>query len=586
MDSVDFENISQEEFNKLLEQHYLGNYSSLPMTGSQRRLHFGLGVSGIDQMLGTYVETCSTSCSSPDLAPLHSDKVYERDNVYALLDRSKAYLGKRTILNPELAKKIDRRPSYSPNSDSQNSKEKRSAYLSDMFPAVMYSMSSRLKCCSNDDSFTISCISNPKNDNKKAFVSNVSRSNNRWLDPVEQKRLAMQDRARLQRAIAYAYSHGLVPILVTFTMQHHWHSLDELRPVIREARSKMFRGRAGSKLAELIGLQHHVDVFEVTITDDGGFHPHCHSLLFIDRSKVSLFDVLLPKVGESRTPEPPVASNFDEMAFRLFSAAGAQKTCENNSQLANDKDSQSPNPFANIACQFNLDKRSSLLILASISKESINPVEFLLKKRWLSLLKSAVKKHFGEVEFNNFESSYQNALFSHACVVSRYKKGIHKGKVIRCKDGNYLAKILGVADDNQDNASNAAYGVDSELTADSIKDSMIPFDLLRKVSAHNIDMWAEYAISTKGWHKIRFSQGLQGKVDSYFNSHPDKDPLAPKSNLSVEDVLKLDDPSYYYFLNSHLIPTLLEKAAQSPQVAADWISEHGFSVLPRPRPPS
>ena len=124
------------------------------------------------------------------------------------------------------------------------------------------------------------------------------------------------------------------------------------------------------------------------------------------------------------------------------------------------------------------------------------------------------------------------------------------------------------------------------MTADSIKDSMIPFDLLRKVSAHNIDMWAEYAISTKGWHKIRFSQGLQGKVDSYFNSHPDKDPLAPKSNLSVEDVLKLDDPSYYYFLNSHLIPTLLEKAAQSPQAAADWISEHGFSVLPRPRPPS
>ena len=219
--------------------------------------------------------------------------------------------------------------------------------------------------------------------------------------------------------------------------------------------------------------------------------------------------------------------------------------------------------------------------MTSIANEGINPVEFLLKKRWLSLLASAVKKHFGEVEFNNFESSYQNALFSHACVVSRYKKGIHKGKVIRCKDGNYLAKILGVADDNQ-----AAYGVDSELTADSIKDSMIPFDLLRKVSAHNIDMWAEYAISTKGWHKIRFSQGLQGKVDSYFNNHPDKDPLAPKSNLSVEDVLKLDDPSYYYFLNSHLIPTLLEKAAQSPQAAADWISEHGFSVLPRPRPPS
>ena len=142
MDSVDFENISQEEFNKLLEHHYLGNYSSLPMTGSQRRVHFGLGVSGLDPILGTYVETCSTSCSSPDLAPLHSDKVYERDNIYALLDRSKAYLGKRTILNPELAKKIDRRPNAH-TSKSKNSKDRRSAYLSDMFPSVMYSMSSR-----------------------------------------------------------------------------------------------------------------------------------------------------------------------------------------------------------------------------------------------------------------------------------------------------------------------------------------------------------------------------------------------------------------------------------------------------------
>ena len=347
VNSVDFENISDEDFGNLLADYYGLSYT--PMTGSQRRAHFGIGVSGssaLDPILGTYVETCSTSCSSPDLAPLHSDKVYERDNVYALLDRSKAYLGKRTILNPDLAKKIDRRPSSLSDSDSKSSKEKRSAYLSDMFPAVMYSMSSRLKCCSNDDSFTISCISNPKNDNKKAFVSNVSRSNNRWLDPVEQKRLAMQDRARLQRAIAYAYSHGLVPILVTFTMQHHWHSLDELRPVIREARSKMFRGRAGSKLAELIGLQHHVDVFEVTITDDGGFHPHCHSLLFIDRNKVSLFDILLPKVGESRTPEPAVlsaASTSDDSAFRQFSGAqGAHFCSENNSQLVNDKDSHLP----------------------------------------------------------------------------------------------------------------------------------------------------------------------------------------------------------------------------------------------------
>ena len=42
------------------------------------------------------------------------------------------------------------------------------------------------------------------------------------------------------------------------------------------------------------------------------------------------------------------------------------------------------------------------------------------------------------------------------------------------------------------------YGIDKEVSTNVIKNSKIPFDLLREVSAGNIDLWTEYAIATKG----------------------------------------------------------------------------------------
>ena len=42
------------------------------------------------------------------------------------------------------------------------------------------------------------------------------------------------------------------------------------------------------------------------------------------------------------------------------------------------------------------------------------------------------------------------------------------------------------------------YGCDKEVSANVIKDSKIPFDLLRELAASNVYLFCEYAIATKG----------------------------------------------------------------------------------------
>ena len=42
------------------------------------------------------------------------------------------------------------------------------------------------------------------------------------------------------------------------------------------------------------------------------------------------------------------------------------------------------------------------------------------------------------------------------------------------------------------------YGCNKEVSANVIKDSKIPFDLLRELAASNVYLFCEYAIATKG----------------------------------------------------------------------------------------
>ena len=215
--------------------------------------------------------------------------------------------------------------------------------------------------------------------------------------------------------------------------------------------------------------------------------------------------------------------------------------------------------------------------------EYLSDIESQLKKDWADIVAVQFQKEFGE----EIDKSYLPALERHGLHLSRYNKGERKGQLRPVKDSAYLDKIEGY--DHQH-----VYGIDKEVSSDVIKDSKIPFDLLREITAANIDLWAEYAIATKGVPAFQFSRPLIKRINEYFIAHPDKNPVSadlPKSKV----VAHLDAEIYRLFYRNFLIPELRKKAAEGFEALTSWVKdkfvELGISALcddptALPRPPN
>ena len=215
--------------------------------------------------------------------------------------------------------------------------------------------------------------------------------------------------------------------------------------------------------------------------------------------------------------------------------------------------------------------------------EYLSDIESQLKKAWADIVAVQFQKEFGE----EIDKSYLPALERHGLHLSRYNKGERKGQLRPVKDSAYLDKIEGY--DHQH-----VYGIDKEVSSDVIKDSKIPFDLLREITAANIDLWAEYAIATKGVPAFQFSRPLIKRINEYFIAHPDKNPVSadlPKSKV----VAHLDAEIYRLFYRNFLIPELRKKAAEGFEALTSWVKEKfielGISALcddptALPRPPN
>ena len=168
-----------------------------------------------------------------------------------------------------------------------------------------------------------------------------------------------------------------------------------------------------------------------------------------------------------------------------------------------------------------------------------------------------------------------SAFEAHGLHFSRYNKGERKGEFRPVKDSTYLDKIEGY-----DHLH--VYGIDKEVSANVIKDSKIPFDLLREVTAGNIDLWTEYAIATKGLPALQFSRSLIKKINEYFIAHPDKNPVTcelPPSKV----IAHMDFEILRLFYRNFLIPQLRQKAAEGYEALSRWVKEKlvelGISAL-------
>ena len=173
----------------------------------------------------------------------------------------------------------------------------------------------------------------------------------------------------------------------------------------------------------------------------------------------------------------------------------------------------------------------------------------------------------------DLDTSLKPALMMHGLHLSRYTKGKRQGQLRPVKDSIYLDKIEGYD-------CSHLYGVDNEIASTSIKNRKIPFDLLREVTASNIDLWCEYAIAMKGIPALHFSRPLIKQIDAYFEAHPNRNPVPGDLPPSVV-VARLAMPIYLSLYDRSLVPELLARAKKGYESLALWVTEQmEDTVLP------
>ena len=191
-----------------------------------------------------------------------------------------------------------------------------------------------------------------------------------------------------------------------------------------------------------------------------------------------------------------------------------------------------------------------------------------VEQEWRDAWVASVCKHFEKAFGKKIDEAFLPAFREHGLVFSRYKSGPFKGQLRPVDDGSYLAKIMGY-----DNAH--VFGGDSEMTDSALKDSKIPFDLLRDSSlpAGNIDLWVEYAFATKGVPAIKFSNGLEDKVNVYFAEHPEQDKSSYKVCPTEVVVASLSNAVHQLLYRNFLIGDLRQKTAEGYDSLCSWLKE-------------
>ena len=237
---------------------------------------------------------------------------FERSDRMNLLRRSKLFLARRSFA--DLSE--ENRPKL------YGAKNKIETVL-DCFPSVKYSYSSSLppKVVMRNHGipedfyghrkpnevryFDVCCA--PDGSSKKARMSDVSRSANIRLDPMDAPRQLFIYRCRIRRCITWGYSVGLVPIMMTLTIFHRWNPLRGLLRVLSRSWDRFFAsGRPAVTRTKQMGVQAYIRRLEETITDgkdtqgyNSGWHPHYHVILFVSKDKLSLISDMEEELQEA-----------------------------------------------------------------------------------------------------------------------------------------------------------------------------------------------------------------------------------------------------------------------------------------------
>ena len=105
-----------------------------------------------------------------------------------------------------------------------------------------------------------------------------------WACPVCNAKIMARRAVEIGGAVGLAHQAGMVVVLVTFTLRHdRAQSLRVLWDSVSHCWRRVITGRHWSKSArEAAGVLGFVRVSEVTYGDRNGWHPHTHTLLFLE----------------------------------------------------------------------------------------------------------------------------------------------------------------------------------------------------------------------------------------------------------------------------------------------------------------
>lgn len=119
----------------------------------------------------------------------------------------------------------------------------------------------------------------------KAFYGGLEVCSNVWVCPCCSAKISEKRRNELSKAKDNAAKLGYQMVMLTLTAPHYEaNNLGELLKGLRESLTKSFKDRSGKNFLNRFRVLGRIRALEVTWSQDNGFHPHFHILLFVPSS--------------------------------------------------------------------------------------------------------------------------------------------------------------------------------------------------------------------------------------------------------------------------------------------------------------
>ena len=121
---------------------------------------------------------------------------------------------------------------------------------------------------------------------KTANYVNLQRCGSVWLCPVCSEKIAMQKQEQIKNLLVVMQKHGIKAHMLTLTVPHHiTDDLKDLLAKLAKAKKHLFSDRKSIKFwSDKMPSVGHITSTEVKYSDQNGWHPHFHIIVFTKQS--------------------------------------------------------------------------------------------------------------------------------------------------------------------------------------------------------------------------------------------------------------------------------------------------------------